>query len=66
MLRNKLIEKGVGSSAGFRWRSHEITRIEGFSDAVFSGLTYVLVGPVLTVHGMINGKRRRRLESAAD
>jgi hypothetical protein len=38
----------------------------GSKAAGFSGLTYVLVGPVLTVHGMINGKRRRRLETAAD
>jgi uncharacterized membrane protein len=39
--------------------------IWGAKAAAFSGLTYVLVGPVLTVHGMINGRRRRKLENAA-
>src|SRR5438105_14902056 len=29
---------------GFRWRSHEITRVEGFSDAVFGfALTLLIV-----------------------
>lgn len=34
MIREKLTDKGVGDNKQFRWRSHEITRIEGLSDAV--------------------------------
>ena len=36
MLCNKFIAKNIGAESDFRWRSHEITRIEGFSDAVFA------------------------------
>jgi uncharacterized membrane protein len=43
MLRAKLIEKGVGAGKDFRWRSHEITRIEGLSDAVFAFAVTLLV-----------------------
>lgn len=43
VVREKLSEKGVGQSDGFRWRSHEITRIEGFSDAVFAFAVTLLV-----------------------
>jgi len=43
MIREKLIEKGVGENNKFRWRSHEITRIEGLSDAVFGFAVTLLV-----------------------
>jgi uncharacterized membrane protein len=43
MVREKLTEKGVGHVADFRWRSREITRIEGFSDAVFAFAVTLLV-----------------------
>jgi hypothetical protein len=43
MIREKLIEKGVGDSGKFRWRSHEITRVEGLSDAVFGFAVTLLV-----------------------
>jgi uncharacterized membrane protein len=43
MVRGKLMEKGVGRTEDFRWRSHEITRIEGFSDAVFAFAVTLLV-----------------------
>jgi uncharacterized membrane protein len=43
MVRGKLIEKAVGHTGDFRWRSHEITRIEGFSDAVFAFAVTLLV-----------------------
>jgi hypothetical protein len=43
MLRAKLIEKGVGAGGDFRWRSHEITRVEGLSDAVFAFAVTLLV-----------------------
>ncbi len=32
----------------------------------FSGLTYMLLGPLLTAHGMMMGRRRRALETPAD
>jgi uncharacterized membrane protein len=43
MVREKLAQKGVGRAADFRWRSREITRIEGFSDAVFAFAVTLLV-----------------------
>jgi len=43
MIREKLIDKGVGDNKDFRWRSHEITRIEGLSDAVFGFAVTLLV-----------------------
>lgn len=43
MIREKMIEKNVGGSRHFRWRGHEITRIEGLSDAVFAFAVTLLV-----------------------
>ena len=43
MLREKLINRGVGDNKQFRWRSHEISRIEGLSDAVFAFAVTLLV-----------------------
>lgn len=43
MIREKLIEKGVGNNKKFRWRSHEPSRIEGLSDAVFGFAVTLLV-----------------------
>lgn len=43
MIREKLIEKGVGERRKFRWRSHEPSRIEGLSDAVFGFAVTLLV-----------------------
>ena len=43
MIREKLIDKGVGNPHKFRWRSHEISRIEGLSDAVFAFAITLLV-----------------------
>ncbi|HKE57239.1 MAG TPA: TMEM175 family protein, partial [Pyrinomonadaceae bacterium] len=43
MIRKKLIEKRIGSDVGFRWRSEEISRIEGLSDAVFGFAITLLV-----------------------
>ncbi|HEY6120321.1 MAG TPA: TMEM175 family protein, partial [Pyrinomonadaceae bacterium] len=43
MIREKVLERGVGSGLGFRWRSHEISRIEGLSDAVFAFAVTLLV-----------------------
>src|ERR1700704_843358 len=43
MLREKLMAKDIGRRADFRWRSHEISRIEGLSDAVFAFAVTLLV-----------------------
>jgi len=43
MIRQMLIEKNIGRSTSFRWRSEEISRIEGLSDAVFGFAITLLV-----------------------
>lgn len=43
MLRAKVVERGLGAGDTVRWRSGEITRIEGFSDAVFAFAVTLLV-----------------------
>ncbi len=43
MIREKLIDKGIGNDKKFRWRSHEVSRIEGLSDAVFGFAVTLLV-----------------------
>lgn len=43
MIREKLISHDIGRRANFRWRSHEISRIEGLSDAVFAFAVTLLV-----------------------
>ena len=43
MIREKLMAKDIGRTTDFRWRSHEISRIEGLSDAVFGFAVTLLV-----------------------
>jgi uncharacterized membrane protein len=43
MLRQGLAQKNFGRDKDFRWRSHEILRIEGFTDAVFAFAVTLLV-----------------------
>lgn len=43
MLRERLARGGVGEEEGFSWRGEEVTRIEGFSDAVFAFAVTLLV-----------------------
>jgi uncharacterized membrane protein len=43
MLRQKLIDRQTGAKKGFRWRGHEISRIEGLSDAVSAFAITLLV-----------------------
>jgi len=43
MLREKLIDKRIGDNKKFRWRSHEVSRTEGLSDAVFGFAITLLV-----------------------
>lgn len=42
-FRSAAARKGVGSSEAFRWRGAEITRFEGFSDAVLAFAVTLLV-----------------------
>lgn len=42
-VREHLAGKGIGHRDGFRWRGGEITRVEGFSDAVFAFAITLLV-----------------------
>jgi hypothetical protein len=43
MIREKLIERGVGDGDKFRWRGHEVARVEALSDAVFAFAVTLLV-----------------------
>ncbi len=43
MIREPLVKRDFGKSGDFRWRSHEISRIEGLSDAVFAFAITLLV-----------------------
>lgn len=43
MLREKMMQKDIGGGGKFRWRGHEISRIEGLSDAVFGFAITLLV-----------------------
>lgn len=43
MIRDLMTTKRVEASTDFRWRGNEVTRIEGFSDAVFAFAVTLLV-----------------------
>lgn len=43
MIREKLIRESVGATDKFRWRGHEVARIEALSDAVFAFAVTLLV-----------------------
>jgi hypothetical protein len=43
MIRKHLIGGGAPGEADFRWRGVEVTRLEGFSDAVFAFTVTLLV-----------------------
>src|SRR5437899_4162149 len=43
MIREKLIDRGIGDDKKFRWRSHEVSRVEGLSDAVFGFAITLLI-----------------------
>lgn len=43
LLREKLARAGTGETADFRWRGGEVSRIEGFTDAVFAFAVTLLV-----------------------
>lgn len=43
MLRERLIRRHFGQEPNFRWRGKDVSRLEGFSDAVFGFLITILV-----------------------
>jgi uncharacterized membrane protein len=43
VLRERLARRRVGKEEGFSWRGEEVSRIEGFSDAVFAFAVTLLV-----------------------
>src|SRR5258708_3524214 len=43
MFRRRLIKQQTGAKTGFRWRGHEISRIEWLTDAVFAFAITLLV-----------------------
>ncbi len=43
MLRRRLVQGQIGSEEGFSWRGQEVSRIEGFADAVFAFAVTLLV-----------------------
>src|SRR3984957_16687091 len=43
MIRKQLMQSRDGGEHGFRWRGHEVTRLEGFTDAVFAFAVTLLV-----------------------
>lgn len=43
MVRRHLISSQTSGEAGFRWRGAEVTRLEGFTDAVFAFAVTLLV-----------------------
>lgn len=43
MIRKHLASSRISGEAGFRWRAAEVTRLEGFTDAVFAFAVTLLV-----------------------
>jgi len=43
MIRRALSHSRISGEAGFHWRGHEVTRLEGFTDAVFAFAVTLLV-----------------------
>jgi uncharacterized membrane protein len=43
MIRERMIASDIGNDNKFRWRGHEVSRIEGLSDAVFAFAITLLV-----------------------
>jgi hypothetical protein len=61
MIREKMVARGVGVQHDFRWRGHEVSRLEGLADAVFGFAITLLVVSLevpktfTELMGMMNG-----------
>lgn len=57
-LVENILQMGIGSlSIGLASRGTHLF-------VALSGFIYMLVGPVMTIHGLIMGKKRKRLEAS--
>ncbi len=56
---NAALEDGLVASVGLV----SVAVMRGTSSALLSGSAYWLIGPVMTVHGMVSGRRRRALRA---
>ena len=79
LLRQSLARAGAGRTRRFRWRGGEVSRIEGFTDAVsivvallvpyrmvgLAGYAYFLFGVAFGIHGALAGRRLRKIEVLA-
>jgi uncharacterized membrane protein len=61
MLRSHLLAGHAETVDGFRWRCREITRIEGFSDAVFGfAVTLLITDCVLAATQVVEQTRSQQ------
>ena len=57
MIREQLLQHDIGRDVKFRWRGHEISRIEGLSDGVFAFAITLLVVLVSCSQNFVNSAR---------